>query len=81
MSVTAFVWNKESHNLFDFENNQSTKKELDLDFSGTYAILLLATLSIVDNHLIALGENVSTVHYRIGVCEETNISYKGGMWG
>ncbi|CAD8145453.1 unnamed protein product [Paramecium octaurelia] len=47
--ITAFIWNKESHNLFDFESHQACRKELELDFS--------ATLSMVDNQIIALSEN------------------------
>ncbi|CAD8060641.1 unnamed protein product [Paramecium primaurelia] len=47
--ITAFIWNKESHNLFDFESNQAAKKEIELDFS--------ATLSMVDNQIIALTDN------------------------
>ncbi|CAD8074550.1 unnamed protein product [Paramecium sonneborni] len=47
--ITAFIWNKESHNLFDFESHQASRKELELDFS--------ATLSMVDNQIIALSEN------------------------
>ena len=31
--ITAFIWNKESHNLFDFESNQAAKKEIELDLS------------------------------------------------
>lgn len=46
---TAYIWNKESHNLFDFENNQATKKEIELDFSGNFNERSLATLSMVDN--------------------------------
>ncbi|CAD8075974.1 unnamed protein product [Paramecium sonneborni] len=47
--ITAFIWNKESHNLFDFESNQVVKKDIELDFS--------ATLSMVDNQIIALTDN------------------------
>ncbi|CAK68949.1 unnamed protein product (macronuclear) [Paramecium tetraurelia] len=55
--ITAFIWNKESHNLFDFESNLAAKKEIELDFSGKCYSKQLATLSMVDNQIIALTDN------------------------
>ncbi|CAK77848.1 unnamed protein product (macronuclear) [Paramecium tetraurelia] len=55
--ITAFIWNKESHNLFDFESHQASRKDLELDFSGNFVGYHLATLSMVDNQIIALSEN------------------------
>jgi hypothetical protein len=29
--VSAFAWNKNSHNLFDFENNQHERKDFEVE--------------------------------------------------
>jgi hypothetical protein len=34
--MTAYIWSKTAHNLFDFEINQFTKREIELDFSGNF---------------------------------------------
>jgi hypothetical protein len=32
--MTAYIWSKNAHNLFDFESNLYTKKEIEIDFPG-----------------------------------------------
>jgi len=56
--MTAYIWSKNAHNLFDFESNQYTKKEIEIDFTGIDTILLLARLATLENELLALTKNV-----------------------
>lgn len=60
--MTAFIWSKNAHNLFDFESNQYTRKEIEIDFSGSVYILIkpfLARMATLESELLALTKNVS----------------------
>jgi hypothetical protein len=48
--LTAYIWSKNAHNLFDFESNQFTKREIEIDYS--------TRLATFDNELLALNKNV-----------------------
>jgi len=39
--ITAYIWNKESHNLFDFESNSCSKKEIEVDFTCNLVVYFI----------------------------------------
>lgn len=65
--MTAYIWNDNSHNLFDYESESLCKKDLAIDFQGKhpqFPLINLAKIVQIEKDILALTKTEYVKHQK-----------------